>query len=67
MKIKIGIGLAVAGVLLIILLQNNQIVTYRILFWQFSASQLVLLPLTTLTGFLLGLLFGKLWGRSSET
>ncbi|HSG05783.1 MAG TPA: lipopolysaccharide assembly protein LapA domain-containing protein [Nitrospiria bacterium] len=67
MKIKIGIGLAVAGVLLIILLQNNQIVTYRILFWQFSASQLVLLPLTTLTGFLLGLLFGTLRRRSSKT
>lgn len=67
MKIKTGIGLAVALILLIILLQNNQIVTYRILFWQLSISQLVLLPLTTLTGFLLGLLVGKLWERSSET
>ncbi|HEY5648811.1 MAG TPA: lipopolysaccharide assembly protein LapA domain-containing protein [Nitrospiria bacterium] len=66
MSIKSGFAIAIGLILLIILLQNTQIVTYRILFWQFSLSQLVLLPLTTLTGFLLGYLVGKLRRRPPE-
>jgi hypothetical protein len=48
--------------MIILFLQNNQVVTYRFLFWEVGVSQLVLLPLTTLIGFIIGLIVGKLTG-----
>ena len=49
------ISLLVVGILLfIILLQNTQVVTIQLLFWQINMSRIILLLLTMLVGFILG-------------
>lgn len=57
------IFIALIFILAIFILQNNQIVTYHFFFWQISISQLVLLPLTALIGFVIGFATGKLAKR----
>ena len=50
--------LAVIGIViifvLIILLQNSNMVTFRFLFWKLSVSQILLLPATLIVGFGIG-------------
>lgn len=49
------IAIIVAGVLfLIILLQNTQMVTLHLLFWPISMSQIILLMMMLIFGFILG-------------
>jgi uncharacterized integral membrane protein len=62
MKPKWIITLILVFLMMVLFLQNNQVVTYRFLFWEVGISQLVLLPLTTLIGFIIGLIVGKLTG-----
>jgi len=49
--ILIGVALLLIA---IIFLQNPGEVVYRIYFWKISLSQMILLPLTLLAGFILG-------------
>ncbi|HLF18362.1 MAG TPA: LapA family protein [Candidatus Omnitrophota bacterium] len=44
---------------IILLLQNTQVVTVRFLFWQISMSQIILIPLVLVIGFVVGFLIGK--------
>jgi len=44
----------------IILIQNHQIVTYRIFFWTISMSQIILLPLALIVGFVIGYIVAKM-------
>jgi uncharacterized integral membrane protein len=60
MKFKWITALVIIVLMSILFLQNAQVVTYRFLFWEMSISQLVLLPLTTLIGFVIGFIVGKL-------
>lgn len=62
MKPKWIITLIMVILMIVLFLQNNQVVTYRFFFWEVGVSQLVLLPLTTLIGFIIGLIVGKLTG-----
>ncbi len=62
MKPKWIFALTLIVLLMILFLQNNQVVTYRFLFWEVGVSQLILLPLTTLIGFVIGLIMGNLTG-----
>jgi uncharacterized integral membrane protein len=63
MNFKVTVMITLAVLVLIVFTQNNQIVTYHFLFWKVSLSQLVLLPLTTFAGFVIGFLVGKLTGK----
>ncbi len=54
MKPKTIIISVLAVLCLIILIQNTQIIILRLFFWKVSMSQIVLMILTMLTGFLLG-------------
>lgn len=47
-------ALILAGFSLIVMLQNTQTVTLRLLFWQIVLPQIVLIFLVLLIGFLLG-------------
>lgn len=59
MKMKtIGI-FAGAGLLFILLLQNTQVVSVQFLFWKWSMSRIILLPLILLIGFGVGFFVGK--------
>ncbi|MFH1458726.1 MAG: LapA family protein [Candidatus Omnitrophota bacterium] len=49
-----------AGILLfVVLLQNTQVVSVRFLFWKVSMSRIILLPLVTLIGFIIGFFVGR--------
>jgi uncharacterized integral membrane protein len=41
---------------LVIVFQNTQMVTFRLFFWNISMSQIILIPLMLLIGFVVGLL-----------
>lgn len=67
MKAKM-IAILIALILaLIILVQNTQVVTFRLFFWSAEISQLLLVLLTLVLGFVLGFLIAKLTGRKSRT
>lgn len=59
MKAKNIAILIVSIVLFIILLQNTQVVSLRLLFWKISMSRIILLPLIMLIGFSVGFIVGK--------
>ena len=50
----------------IILVQNTQTVTFRLLFWSAEISQLLLVLLVLFLGFVLGYLIAKLTGRKKK-
>ena len=60
---RIVVALVVAGLFLIILIQNTQVVTFRLLFWKIAISQIILVPLTMVIGFLLGYIVAKTIGN----
>lgn len=59
MKTKILIVLALLILLVIILLQNTQEVVFRIFFWKIAMSQVILVPLAVVIGFLFGYFIAK--------
>ena len=46
--------LSVGILLLVVLLQNTHVVAFHFLFWKFSMSQIILIPLMILLGFGIG-------------
>jgi uncharacterized integral membrane protein len=61
------IAIIVISVLaLIILLQNLQTVTFRLFFWKVEVSQLLLVLLMLIIGYILGFLTAKLVGKTPE-
>lgn len=59
MKPKTIAVLIVIALFLIILIQNTQVVTLRLFFWKIGMSQIILVPLTMLIGFVLGYVVAK--------
>ena len=66
MKVKLAIAVAAAILILVFLLQNTQVVTLRLYFWKVSMSQIILIPLTAIIGFVLGFIAAKLTGKSRK-
>ncbi|MFQ5904005.1 MAG: lipopolysaccharide assembly protein LapA domain-containing protein [Candidatus Binatia bacterium] len=62
MKPKIIIAVVFIAILLIILFQNTQVVTLRLLFWEISMSQILLTSLTLLIGLVSGYIVAKVLG-----
>lgn len=60
MKLKFILGLVLVALIAVILYQNKQVVIYRVFFWQISVSQIILVPLILLVGFVLGFLVAKI-------
>ena len=55
-----GILIGVLSTLLaVVLLQNTQVVSFKLLFWQVSMSRIILFPLLVLVGFMAGYMVGK--------
>jgi uncharacterized integral membrane protein len=63
MKSKIVFTLIVVSLLLIFLIQNTQVVNLRLYFWEISMSQIILISLAMLVGFILGFIVAKVTGR----
>lgn len=60
MKAKTIAVFVMAGLVLIILLQNTKVISLRFFFWELSMSQVILLPLIMLAGFLAGFFVARL-------
>ena len=59
MKAKTIIIVIVAVLLLIIIVQNTQVVTLNLFFWEISMSRIIFIPLILIIGFILGYIFAK--------
>jgi uncharacterized integral membrane protein len=66
MKIKLIIGLILLVLLAVLLIQNTQVVTFRLYFWKIAISQIILVPLAVILGFILGFLVAKASGGGPE-
>ena len=65
MKPKWIVSLVVVILLLIFLLQNTQVVTLRLYFWNFSMSQIILIPLVLIFGFVAGYIVAKIIAKNT--
>ena len=63
---KVWIPAIVVLLFVIVLLQNTDVVTLRVLFWDVSMSQIILIPLVLVIGFVLGFVAAKLLGARRE-
>lgn len=66
MKPKVILALIILALAAVLLIQNTQVVTYRLYFWSVSVSQIILLPLAVLVGFIVGFLLAKMTGRGGK-
>ncbi|MEE9611024.1 MAG: LapA family protein [Desulfatiglandales bacterium] len=64
MKPKVIFILVVILLFLIILIQNTQVVTLRLFFWEAAMSQIILIPLIMIIGFVVGYFVAKLKGSN---
>ena len=60
MKPKIILIVVLLVLLGVLLIQNAQEVVFRVFFWQISMSQVILVPLAVLVGFILGYIAAKI-------
>jgi len=63
MKPKLVVVLVLIALFLIVLIQNTQVVTLRLFFWKIGMSQIILIPLTMLIGFVVGYLVTRVTGN----
>ena len=63
MKPKLIAVLVVIILFAVFLIQNTQVITLRLYFWRISTSQIILIPLVLLAGFVSGYVFAKLRGE----
>jgi uncharacterized integral membrane protein len=66
MKTKILIVAVLLILMAIVLVQNTQEVVFRVYFWKISMSQMILVPLAVLVGFLFGYFVAKT-GREKKS
>jgi len=66
MNVKLIVVSIVAVLTGIVIMQNTEVVSFRLLFWQFNMSRILLLLVTLLLGFALGFIIAKLTPRSDE-
>lgn len=64
MKVQwIIIGI-LAILFIIIIIQNSEVVTYKIFFWEISISRIILIPIFMIIGFIIGIFIPKRRKRS---
>jgi len=63
MKPKLIVVLVLIALFLIVLIQNTQVVTLRLFFWKIGISQIILIPLTMLIGFVAGYIVTRVTGN----
>lgn len=66
MKTKILIVSVLLVLIIILLVQNTQEVIFRIYFWKISMSQMVLVPLAVLVGFLFGYFIARMGNKKKS-
>ena len=66
MNIKLILVSVVAVLTGIVIMQNTEVVAFRLLFWQLNMSRILLLLVTLILGFALGFGVAKLTPRSHQ-
>ena len=66
MKPKAIIILVLVTLFIIVLIQNTQVVTLRLLFWKVEMSQIVLIPLVLFVGMVVGYLLGTIRKKAAR-
>lgn len=59
MKFKSYLILAILLLTAIILIQNTEVVEFKIFFWQISMSRIILFPVLLVIGFIVGYIIAK--------
>jgi uncharacterized integral membrane protein len=60
-------ALVLAVLFIIFLIQNTQVVTLRLYFWKISMSQIILIPLVLILGFILGYIVRMVTGKHEKS
>ena len=60
MKLKSIIIIILLAIFIVVLLQNTQVVTLKLLFWNIQMSRIILFPITLVLGFIIGFITAKL-------
>jgi len=65
MKIRVRtVAILVLGLLsLVVIIQNTEVVSVRILFWDLLMSRIILLALSVAVGVIIGFLLGRPWRK----
>jgi uncharacterized integral membrane protein len=66
MNVKLILVSVVAVLTGIIIMQNTEVVAFRVLFWQLHMSRILMFLVTLLLGFVLGFIIAKLTPRSGN-
>lgn len=66
MNVKLIVVSIIAVLTGIVIMQNTDVVAFRLLFWQFNMSRILLLLVTLILGFVLGFIIAKLMPRSDQ-
>lgn len=66
MRPKFIVAVVLIALFLIILIQNTQVVTLRLFFWEVGMSQIILIPLTMAIGFVIGFIVAKVTGNRNK-
>lgn len=66
-RVKLIAAAVLAVLCLIVVVQNTEVVTVRFLIWEAALSQVILLLLVLLAGFLLGYLVARLRARGGAS
>lgn len=64
MKAKFIVLLVILVLFLIFLFQNSRVVSLRFYFWEISMSQIIVIPLFLVVGFVLGYIVALLAGKN---
>jgi len=61
---KLITAIVLAVLFIIFLIQNTQVVTLRLYFWKVSMSQIILIPLVLILGFVVGYIVARVTGKN---
>lgn len=66
MRVRSVVIIVLLLLFLIVVVQNTEVVSIRLLFWDFSMSRIILLALSLAVGIVVGFLFGRPWRKQSQ-
>ncbi len=66
MRVRTAVILALLVLFLVVIVQNTEVVSVRLLFWDLVMSRIILLALSLAVGVIVGFLLGRPWRRREQ-
>jgi len=66
MRVRTVVILVLALLSLVVIVQNTEVVSVRILFWNLVMSRIILLALSIAVGVIIGFLLGRPWRKRAQ-